>query len=112
MTTAKATISLVLVSALMLGSGCHKDGSEALPSCLRAKLEQGGSDCVVKVEEYLFQGRKVYRQVVDGCADFPTTVVNAKCEMVCSCCGITGIPEGPVEEFAQQATFVQVVWER
>jgi hypothetical protein len=66
----------------------------------------------VKVEEHLFRGEKVYRQVVSGCADYPTDVVNSKCEMVCSCCGITGIPTGPSEQFEQEATFVKVVWER
>ena len=83
-----------------------------MPQCLHAKLATGGYECVTKVEEYLFQGEKVYRQVVSGCADYPTDVVNSKCEMICSCCGISGVPTGPSEEFAQQATFVRVVWER
>lgn len=109
----RITTGLLFLGALSLASSCEKDGSKGLPDCLRTKLTLGGNECVTKVEEYQFQGRTVYREVVGGhCADFPTTVVDAKCEVVCSCCGISGVPEGPTEEFAQQATFVRVVWER
>lgn len=107
----KMLFGILLVAGITLAPSCNKE-SGGLPPCLRAKLTNGGSDCVIKVEEHLFHGEKVYRQVVSGCADFPTDVVNSKCEIVCSCCGITGIPTGPVQEFEQQATFVRVVWER
>ncbi|MBK8499645.1 MAG: hypothetical protein IPL52_12730 [Flavobacteriales bacterium] len=103
---------LLLASSIALGAGCNKEGSGGMPECLAKKLALGGADCVTKVEEHLFRGEKVYRQVVSGCADYPTEVVNSRCEMICSCCGITGIPTGPTEEFARDAAFVKVVWER
>ncbi len=108
----KMLFGTLLIAGIALAPGCKKENSGGMPECLAKKLSLGGGECVTKVEEHLFRGEKVYRQVVSGCADFPTDVVNSKCEIICSCCGITGIPTGPVEEFEQQATFVRVVWER
>lgn len=68
---------------------------------------------VQRVEEYWFHEMKVYKQVVDdGCRDCPTVVSDAQCKLVCSCCGIDGVPVGPTEEFEQGAQFLRVVWER
>lgn len=89
----RTLLGLFLASGIALSSGCKKERSDGMPECLAKKLSLGGYDCVTKVEEYMFQGRTVYRQVIGGgCADVPTDVVDEECKLICSCCGFSGIP--------------------
>ena len=103
---------LFLSMLLVVGSACRKDGEESgMPPCLKMSVSNEHG-CVDRVEEYWFQERKVYKLVVDHCADHPMVVTDAKCNTVCSSGGFAGLSEGPVEEFYQGAQFLRVVWER
>ena len=108
----KQPIFLMLACAMMFAACGKEDNNEGLPECLHDRISEFANSNIVRIEEYWFQERKVYKQVIaSNCYDCPITVVDADCRIVCSCCGFSGIPEGPVVEF-QHAPFLRVVWQQ
>jgi hypothetical protein len=88
--------------------------SEAVPACIQKKIDSIKAQPVwnppAEIDEYEYDGRKVYL-VSAPCCDFFNTVVDVNCNQLCAPSGgFTGKGDGKCRDFFQQAKHIRQVW--
>ena len=109
----KRAILVITLPFLMAGKcGDNKNGE--MPACLQKIIDAGmassPSSAPVKVEEYSYQGKKVYLFTADCCDQF-NMLYDANCQPLCAPSGgFTGKGDGKCPDFDSTARLVKVVW--
>lgn len=108
-----------LIAILILGTccytTCHKDALPAnIPACIRQKIDsikaQPKWNPPAQVEEYLYNGKKVFAFSANCCDQF-NPVYDENCNYICSPSGgIAGGGDGKCKDFFTNAKLVRVVW--
>ena len=112
--------SLVIFAvALCVGSMCNKEkaakrADSIIPSCIQSRIDeikkQPKWNPPAEVNEYVYNGKKVYLFSADCCDQF-NTLVDSACNPVCAPSGgITGKGDGKCPDFNQKAQLLRLVW--
>jgi hypothetical protein len=85
-----------------------------IPLCIQAKIDEIKKEArwnpPAEVNEYLYNGKKVYLFTSDCCDQF-ITLVDATCNSVCAPSGgITGAGDGRCPDFYKEAMHLRLVW--
>lgn len=88
--------------------------AESIPACIKKIIEEGKketpSTAPIQVDEYLFNGKKVYLLTAQ-CCDFFNEVLDENCAKICAPSGgITGAGDGNCPEFNKEAKLVKNIW--
>ncbi len=88
--------------------------SDSIPVCVRKFIDSAMKEKPptppVQVDEYLYNGKKVFLFTAP-CCDFFNTVYDENCKPVCSPTGgITGKGDGNCEDFVAKAKHIKLVW--
>ena len=103
------TLPFVLV---VLAFQCNKDYGAS--TCINNKIAElkakAKQNPPAEVNEYMYQGRKVYLFSAD-CCDQYNELYDANCNYICAPTGgITGNGDGKCSDFSSAAQFVRQVW--
>ena len=85
-----------------------------IPTCIQGKIDSIKKLPIwnppATIEEYEYNGKKVYVISAD-CCDFFTTAVNDNCNYICAPSGgFTGKGDGLCKDFNANAKFIKIVW--
>ncbi len=103
-----------LILAFCTGMSCWKSDLKNVPACIERKIEKSKNENsgVLSVNEYLYQGKKVYLFSMDCCDRF-NEIYDANCQYICSPSGgIAGGGDGKCTDFHQTAEFIREVWKK
>jgi hypothetical protein len=110
---------VIFVVALCVGSMCNKEKASkhtdsSIPLCIQNKIDeikkQQKWNPPAEVNEYLFNGKKVYLFSADCCDQF-YTLVDSACNYVCAPSGgIAGKGDGKCADFNEKAQLLRLVW--
>lgn len=105
-----------IFTIIILFLGCSKDKlPEDLSSCMGDRiqsLKRENSTYVFRIDEYLFQEKKIYVLLAPQDPDALSPVLDANCEHFCSLGGLTGNTTCDGEKFSETAVFTRTVWKR
>ncbi|HYC40521.1 MAG TPA: hypothetical protein VEB63_08535 [Chitinophagaceae bacterium] len=101
---------LALLLLQLLGSpSCSK---EEMPDCIRRMTEAPATESPQRIDVYEYRGKTVYF-VTEDCCDKFNTVYDERCNAICAPSGgITGQGDRKCPDFARDAKFVRVLWEK
>ena len=97
---------------------CHKNknGDERtdIPRCIQARIEEIKKEPKwnppATIDEYLYNGQKVYAISADCCDQF-FSLVDSSCHYICAPSGgITGRGDGKCPDFNEKAKHLRLVW--
>ncbi len=93
---------------------CNKENKNQVPSCIQNRIDaikrEAKWNPPAEVNEYLFNGKKVYLFTADCCDQF-ITLVDASCNTICAPSGgITGKGDGKCTDFYETAKHLRLVW--
>ncbi|HEX6913776.1 MAG TPA: hypothetical protein VF145_00960 [Chitinophagaceae bacterium] len=96
---------------LLMFSSCS---NRLTPSCIRAKISEIRSqpkwNPPAQIDEYEYNGRKVYLITAD-CCDQYIVAVDGKCSYICAPSGgIRGTGDGKCSDFYEKARHIRLVW--
>ncbi len=105
---------LYLPFFLFAANSCNSKMVASSPSCIQQKIDQIKKqpkwNPPAQIDEYLYNGKKVYLISAD-CCDQYITLVDENCNYICAPSGgITGKGDGKCTDFNEKATFVKQVW--
>jgi hypothetical protein len=105
-------IFLMLLLPVFLS--CDKECITDLPPCINEWIEAVEKDdswtTPAEVNEYLFNGKKVYL-LTASCCDQYNILIDADCNYICSPSGgITGKGDGKCADFFAEAEHVRLIW--
>jgi hypothetical protein len=105
--------SLVIIANVTVQT-CSKKKETGIPACIQQKIDQIKSqpkwNPPAQVNEYFYNGRKVYAFSSD-CCDQYNPVFDANCNYICSPSGgFSGKGDMKCSDFATSARFVKQVW--
>ena len=85
-----------------------------IPTCIQGKIDSIKKLPIwnppATIEEYEYNGKKVYVISAD-CCDFFTTAVDENCNYICAPSGgFTGKGDGLCKDFNANAKFIKIVW--
>lgn len=88
--------------------------NDSIPVCVRKFIDSASKETPptppVQVDEYLYNGKKVFLFTAP-CCDFFNTVYDENCKMICSPTGgITGKGDGKCEDFSAKAKHIKLIW--
>jgi hypothetical protein len=98
----------------LLFFGCARKLSPSVPSCIQQKINeikaQAKWNPPAEINEYEYNGKKVYL-ITANCCDQFITLVNEQCDYVCAPSGgITGKGDRKCTDFYQTAKHIKLVW--
>jgi hypothetical protein len=108
------SILIALVSIPVAYQKCGKSAVAGIPSCVQARIEEIKKQPLwnppAQVEEYLYNGRRVF-VFSSNCCDQFTVAVDEKCDYVCAPSGgITGMGDQKCTDFGEKAQLKGIVW--
>lgn len=109
----KSILLLLLSSYSILLHQCKKNKNET-PSCIAQKIElikaQPKWNPAAEVNEYLYQGKKVYL-FTSNCCDQYIELYDEQCNYLCAPSGgLTGKGDGKCADFYISAKHIQLIW--
>lgn len=109
----KHLLIAVLALPLFTFSTCNKE-KDLLSPCIQEKIEaikaQPRWNPPAQVDEYLYNGKKVYLFSSD-CCDQYNILYDAECNYICAPSGgLTGKGDGKCTDFKETAQHLRVVW--
>jgi len=101
----------ILISCIAVLSSCSK---KLGPSCIQQKIAeikaQAKWNPPAEINEYEYNGRRVFLLTADCCDQF-ITIVDDSCNYICAPSGgITGSGDGKCRDFYQKAKHIRLVW--
>ena len=107
---------ILIIFLLPFIFSCEKDCVSDLPSCVENWIDSVKNDealnAPVEVNEYRYQGKKVYLLTAD-CCDQYNKLYDADCNYICSPTGgIAGQGDGKCTDFLQKAEHIRLVWKK
>jgi hypothetical protein len=92
----------------------HKCSDNNIPHCIQARIDQIKKEPKwnppASIDEYLYNGKKVYLISADCCDQF-NGMVDESCNYVCAPSGgITGKGDGKCADFDQKAQHLRLIW--
>ena len=102
---------LLAVTIILFFCSCSR---KLVPSCIQDKISeiraQPRWNPPAQVNEYEYNGQKVFLITADCCDQF-ITLVDEKCNYICAPSGgITGSGDGKCKDFFQTAKHIRLVW--
>lgn len=102
---------LIFIACIALLSSCSK---KLVPSCIQQKITeikaQAKWNPPAEINEYEYNGKKVFLVTADCCDQF-ITLVDENCNYICAPSGgITGSGDGKCKDFYQKAKHIRLVW--
>jgi hypothetical protein len=100
----------------LVALGCREESaSKEMPKCVENLIhqtkEEGVSNPTSKVYRYLYQGKTVY-YISPECCDSPSTLVDEKCNVLCSPDGsFTGNGDGQCTDFVASRSAEKLIWQ-
>lgn len=109
----KSILLLLVSSYSLLINQCNKNRNE-IPSCIAQKIEfikaQPKWNPAAEVNEYLYQGKKVYL-FTSNCCDQYIELYDENCNYLCAPSGgLTGKGDGKCVDFYTAAKHIQLIW--
>jgi hypothetical protein len=113
---------LLLFTGLLVLAGCQKEEvsgrekvSEDIPDCIENKIQEMAQAPVAnppaKVYLYRYKGKTIY-YIPAKCCDFPSLLVDAACNTICSPDGgLSGKGDGTCPDFISTRTDERLIWE-
>lgn len=116
----KKLLFIVLAAIAFASTSCKKSAvAPNVPECIKANIEANHNRedwYIGNVEEYLFQGKKVYAFNADPkvIADGDTKVLTNDCATLCSVGGFGGTAINLCNglNFFQEAVLLRVIWDK
>ncbi len=106
---------LLFILAITVFATCNKGIAKGTPACVKSKIKSFDKDnsCgSVHVDEFTFQGNKVYAFDPGICGvDMTTEVISSSCSSLGVLGGFAGNTKINGEEFSH-AVFVKTVWKK
>jgi len=112
-------MKLLAVFGLILTtfSQCNKARNwpdPSIPSCVQLRISEikidGRWNPPAEVNEYLYNGKKVYLFSADCCDQF-LSLIDSSCNTLCAPSGgITGKGDGKCPDFYQKAQHLRLIW--
>lgn len=103
-------------STITAGSSTGEPTTSApsIPACIKQKIDsikqQPAWNPPARVEEYEYEGRKVYLLSANCCDRF-TTAFDGTCNYICAPSGgFTGRGDGKCRDFSEKAKMIRLVW--
>ena len=95
---------------------CEKDCATDLPSCVQEWIDSAKNiespDRPIEVNEYLYNGKKVYLLTAD-CCDRYNKLYDTDCNYLCAPSGgIAGEGDRQCTDFFQKAEHLRLVWKK
>jgi hypothetical protein len=89
-------------------------GKDSIPVCVRKLIDAGNknepSTAPWQVDEYLYNGKKVFLFTAQCCDQF-NTLYDISCNVICAPTGgFTGRGDGRCPDFGSTAKFVKLIW--
>ena len=110
-------LAIILAFPFLSVTDCSQKKTEAgsIPACIQKIIDDAGKDnppnTPQKVDEYLYNGKKVFL-VTAHCCDQYNTLYDENCKEICSPTGgFSGKGDGKCPDFSEKATHVRVAWE-
>lgn len=98
---------------LISASDCSKKNS--VPACVQKIIDEAQKsplDVPVQVDEYKYNGKKVYLFTAPCCDQF-NMLYDEQCVPICAASGgITGKGDGKCPDFSVTATHVKLLWKK
>ncbi len=87
---------------------------DSIPPCVQQLIDDGRketpSTAPVQVDEYLYNGKKVFLLTAQ-CCDFFNEVYDENCKKICAPTGgFTGKGDGNCPEFSKEAKLIKTIW--
>ncbi len=107
--------SIVIYGLILATFGtCRKENKSDIPSCVQNRIEQIKKEPrwnpPAEVNEYMYNGKKVYLFTADCCDQF-ISLVDASCNTICAPSGgITGTGDGKCPDFDEKAKHIRLIW--
>lgn len=105
---------LIIAVSFLAGCAASKSATTTIPICIQQRIDslkrQPKQNPAASIEEYRYNGRKVYLYSAP-CCDQYNVLVDENCNQLCAPSGgFTGKGDGKCADFKTQATFIKVVW--
>jgi hypothetical protein len=110
----KSAIIIAIIMTSLAQQKCEKHIITDIPSCIQARIDeikkQPRWNPPAQVEEYRYDGRRVFLFSANCCDQF-TQVVDEACNYICAPSGgITGKGDRKCADFNEKAQLIKVVW--
>ena len=110
----KSVLFTAVIFLVIADSKCSNKVLPGLPPCIQAKIDeikkQPRWNPPAKVEEYHYNGKRVFLFSSDCCDNF-NPLYNENCNPLCAPSGgITGRGDGSCPDFKEKAKLVRTVW--
>ncbi len=108
----KNLIALLLIPFLS-ASECGNHKKDPVPACVQALIDKGTKepmDAPVQIDEYSYNGKKVYLFIAQ-CCDQYNMLYDDSCKAICAPSGgFTGRGDGKCKDFDSTAKHVKLIW--
>jgi hypothetical protein len=105
----KFILVLIAIQFLTTNQSCNKD---SIPGCIEKMTQGDPSATPLRIDEYEYQGKRVF-YVTEDCCDKFNTVYDESCNPLCAPSGgLTGMGDGKCPDFDSKAKLIKKIWEK